>query len=153
MNYLQWNLDIEEGIDIFDPLGNLKIIGDEGEIIENSTYLDAFFEALVEAVQKIKTETNISVDPIVEPNNLEFNCQKDTIKIDYGQQQATIFDKDKFIKDIREAVSELLKILDERSQQTKQPKRKLIKLRNFLEKNKLTSAIATNLTQTYRDRT
>jgi TATA-box binding protein (TBP) (component of TFIID and TFIIIB) len=153
MNYLQWDLDIEESIDIFDPLGNLKIIGDEGKIIEDSTYLDAFFEALVEAAQKIKTETNISVDPIVEPNNLEFNCQKNTIKINYGQQQAIIFDKNKFIKDVGEAVSELLKILDEQSQQTKQPKRELIKLRNFIEENKLTSSIATNLTRTYRDRT
>lgn len=143
MNYLQWDLDIEEGIDIVDPLGNLKIIGDEGNIVEDSTYLDAFFEALVEAAQKIKTETNISVDPIVEPNNLEFDCQKDTIKINYGQQQAIIFDKNKFIKDVGEAVSELLKILDEQSQQTKQPKRKLIKLRNFIEENKLTPSIAT----------
>lgn len=143
MNYLQWNLDIEEGIDIFDPLGNLKIIGDEGNIVEDSTYLDAFFEALVEAAQKIKTKTNISVDPIVEPNNLEFNCQKNTIKIHYGQQQAIIFDKDKFIRDVGEAVSELLKILDEQSQQTKQPKRKLIKLRNFREDNRLTPSIAT----------
>ena len=143
MNYLQWDLDIEEGIDIVDPLGNLKIIGDEGNIVEDGTYLDAFFEALVEAAQKIKTETNISVDPIVEPNNLEFNCQKNTIKINYGQQQAIIFDKNKFIKDVGEAVSELLKILDEQSQQTKQPKRKLIKLRNFIEENKLTPSIAT----------
>jgi TATA-box binding protein (TBP) (component of TFIID and TFIIIB) len=153
MNYLQWDLDIEEGIDIVDPLGNLKIIGDEGNIVEDGTYLDAFFEALVEAAQKIKTETNISVDPIVEPNNLEFNCQKNTIKINYGQQQAIIFDKNKFIRDIREAVSELLIILDEQSQQTKQAKRELIKLRNFIEENKLTSSIATNLTRTYRDRT
>ncbi len=153
MNYLQWDLDIEEGIDIVDPLGNLKIIGDEGNIVEDGTYLDAFFEALVEAAQKIKTETNISVDPIVEPNNLEFNCQKNTIKINYGQQQAIIFDKNKFIKDVGEAVSELLKILDEQSQQTKQAKRELIKLRNFIEENKLTSSIATNLTRTYRDRT
>ena len=143
MNYLQWDLDIEEGIDIVDPLGNLKIIGDEGNIVEDGTYLDAFFEALVEAAQKIKTETNIIVDPIVEPNNLEFNCQKNTIKINYGQQQAIIFDKNKFIKDVGEAVSELLKILDEQSQQTKQPKRKLIKLRNFIEENKLTPSIAT----------
>lgn len=146
MNYLQWDLDIEEGIDIFDPLGNLKIIGDEGNIIEDSTYLDAFFEALVEAAQKIKTQTNISVDPIVEPNNLEFNCKKNTIKINYGQQQATIFDKNKFIKDVREAVSELIKILDEQSQQTKQAKRELIKLRNFIEdieENKLTPSITT----------
>lgn len=153
MNYLQWDLDIEDGIDIVDHLGNLKITGDEGNIVENSTYLDAFLEALVEAAQKIKTETNISVDPIVEPNNLDFNCQKDTIKINYGQQQATIFDKDKFIKDVREAVSELLKILDEQSQQTKQPKRKLIKLRNFIEKNQLTTSIAINPTQTYLSQT
>ena len=133
MKYLKWNLDTEEGIDVYDPLGDIKIFGDEGKIVEESTYLDAFFEALVEAAQNIKIGKNISVDPIVEPNNLEFDCQKDFLKITYGQQQAILFERNQFINEVQEAVKEFLEILDRQSEIAQQKKPKLVKLRNYIE--------------------
>ena len=133
MNYLEWNLDTEEGIDVYDPLGDIKILGDEGKIVEESTYLDAFFEALIEAVQNIEIGKSISVDPIVEPNNIEFDCQKDFLKVTYGQQQAVLFQRNQFVKEVQEAVEELLKILDKQSKIAKQQKPKLVKLRNYLK--------------------
>ena len=133
MNYLKWNLDTEEGIDVYDPLGDIKIFGDEGEIVEESTYLDAFFEALVEAAQNIEIGKSISVDPIVEPNNLEFDCQRDFLKVTYGQQQAILFQRNQFVKEVQKAVEELLKILDKQSEIAKQQKPKLVKLRNYLK--------------------
>ena len=137
MNYLEWNLDTEEGIDVYDPLGDLKILGDEGKIVEESTYLDAFFEALVEAVQNIEIGKSISVDPIVEPNNLEFDCQRDFLKVIYGQQQAILFQKNQFVKEVHEAVEELLKILDKQSEIAKQQKPKLVKLQNYFKHGKM----------------
>jgi hypothetical protein len=36
--YLEWNLDMEEGADLYDPVGNIKILGDEGIIGEGRYY-------------------------------------------------------------------------------------------------------------------
>ena len=133
MNYLKWNLDTEEGIDVFDPLGDLKIYGDEGKLIEENTYLDAFFEALVEASKSIEVGRSIIVDPVVEPDNIEFNCKKDALEIIYGQQKTVVHDRKQFVEDVRQAVRELLRMLDEQSEFEKQQKPKLSKLRNYLK--------------------
>ena len=136
MNYLKWNLDTEEDIDPYDPLGNIEILGDEGKLTEEYTYLDAFFEALIEAVKYIEVGKSISIDPMVEPNNLQFDCEKEALKIIYGQQQAIILNKDQFIDDVQKAVKNLLKILDRQSELAKQQKPKLIKLRSYLNDRK-----------------
>ena len=132
MSYLHWNLDTEDGIDIIDPVGDLCIIGDEGKLLEKYTYLDSFFEALVEAVHSIEAGKGTVVDPIIEPNNICFELQEDFLKITYGQRTTIILNAAQFVKDVREAVRKLLKILDKQSQLQKQPKRKLTKLREYL---------------------
>lgn len=132
MSYLQWNLDLEDGIDIIDPVGDLCIIGDEGKLVEKYTYLDSFFEALAEAADSIEAGLGAIVDPIVESNDLLFELQEDSLKITYGQQKTTILNVAQFIEDVREAVIKLLKILDKQSELQKQPKRKLTKLREYL---------------------
>ena len=132
MNYIKWNLDTEDGIDIVDPMGNLYIIGDKGEIVEKFTNLDTFFEALAEAAQSIKIGKSTVVDPIFEPNNIHFKLQKKILKITYGEQTATVLNADGFIKDVGQAVEKLLKILDDQSKLQKQPKRKLTRLRKYL---------------------
>ena len=37
MNYLEWNIYIEEEPDLYDLIGYIKITGDEGIIIEGYT--------------------------------------------------------------------------------------------------------------------
>lgn len=132
MNYIKWNLDTEDGIDIVDPVGDLYIIGDKGKLVEKYTYLDSFFEALVEAASSIEAGKSTVVDPIVEPNNIHFELQKKILKITYGEQKATVLNADVFMKDVRQAVEKLLTILDNQSKLQKQPKRKLTKLREYL---------------------
>ena len=132
MSYLQWNLDTEDGIDLINPVGDLCIIGDEGKLVEKYTYLDSFFEALVEAVNSIEAGKGTVVDPIVEPNDICFELQKDCFKITYKQQKTTILNATQFVKDVREAVIKLLKTLDKHSELQKQSKRQLAKLREYL---------------------
>lgn len=132
MNYVQWNLNTENSIDVIDPMRNLYITGDKGEIVEKSTNLDTFFEALLEAAQSIKIGKSIIVDPVVEPNELHFNYYNDALEITYGQQQTTILDMEQFLNEIQEAVKKLLETLDRQSAIAKLPKRRLVKLREYL---------------------
>ncbi|MEI6331353.1 MAG: hypothetical protein WCP16_19075 [Pseudanabaena sp. ELA645] len=134
MRYIEWNLDIEEGANLYDPIGNMKISGDEGDLAEEYTYLDAFFEAFVEGIERMKLEDVVRVDPLIESNDIVFYCKGSLLKIQYGTQQTTILNKLQFIEEIQKAVIDLVKILDEFAEKSKQPKRSLIKLRAFSQR-------------------
>lgn len=131
MSYLKWNLDREKGIDLVDPTGDFYIIGDEGEIAEKFTNIDVFFEVLVEGAKNIKIGKSVVIDPLIEPNEFHFDYQDRILQITYGRQQTTILDRNKFIEDVYQAVTELLAILDQQSEKEQQPKRSLVKLREY----------------------
>jgi hypothetical protein len=131
MSYLKWNLDQADEIDLIDPTGDFYIIGDEGEIAEKFTNIDVFFEVLVEGANNIKIGKSVVVDPFVEPNEFHFDYQDRILQITYGRQQTTILNRNKFIEDLYQAVTELLAILDQQSAKTQQPQRSLSKLRAY----------------------
>jgi hypothetical protein len=131
MSYLKWNLDQADKIDLIDPTGDFYIIGDEGEIAEKFTNIDVFFEVLVEGANNIKIGKSVVVDPFVEPNEFHFDYQDRILQITYGRQQTTILNRNKFIEDLYQAVTELLAILDRQSAKTQQPQRSLPKLRAY----------------------
>jgi hypothetical protein len=131
MSYLKWNLDQADEIDLVDPTGDFYIIGDEGEIAEKFTNIDVFFEVLVEGANNIKIGKSVVVDPFVEPNEFHFDYQDRILQITYGRQQTTILNRNKFIEDLYQAVTELLAILDQQSAKTQQPQRSLSKLRAY----------------------
>ncbi len=133
MNYLEWNLDMQEGADLYDPIGNVKISGDKGIITEGYTYLDAFFEALAEGVERMKIEDVVRVDPLVEPNDIIFYRKDSLLEIRYGSQEAIIFNKSQFIEEVKNAVTKLIGILDEFANITKQDRREILKLRSFVK--------------------
>lgn len=131
MSYLKWNLDYEKGIDLVDPTGDFYIIGDEGEIAEKFTNIDIFFEVLVEGANNIKIGKSVVIDPFIEPNEFHFDYQDRILQITYGRQQTTILNRNKFIQDVYQAVTQLLEILDQQSEKVQQPKRSLPKLRAY----------------------
>jgi hypothetical protein len=131
MSYLKWNLDQENGVDLVDPTGDFYIIGDEGEIAEKFTNIDVFFEVLVEGANNIKIGKSVVVDPFIEPNEFHFDYQDRILQITYGRQQTTILNRNKFIQDVYQAVTQLLEILDQQSEKVQQPKRSLLKLRAY----------------------
>jgi hypothetical protein len=131
MSYLKWNLDQADEIDLVDPTGDFYIIGDEGEIAEKFTNIDVFFEVLVEGANNIKIGKSVVVDPFVEPNEFHFDYQDRILQITYGRQQTTILNRNKFIEDLYQGVTELLAILDQQSAKNQQPQRSLSKLRAY----------------------
>lgn len=131
MSYLKWNIDREKGIDVADPTGDFYIVGDEGEIAEKFTNIDVFFEVLVEGAENIKIGKSVVIDPLVEPHEFHFDYQDRILQITYGRQQVTILDRNKFVADVHQAVTELLEILDRQSAAEQQPPRKLLKLRSY----------------------
>ncbi|MGK7885338.1 MAG: hypothetical protein AB4057_12035 [Crocosphaera sp.] len=133
MSYVNWNLDTEEKLDAYDPLGSIILVGESGKIEEQCTYLDGFFEALIEGVKKIEIGKLITIDPLIEPDDIEFDYRDQlNLKINYGSQQVIITNTTKFTEDFKKAVKDLVKTLDDLAEQAGQKKRKLIRLRSFL---------------------
>lgn len=132
MNYIQQNVYPEEEADLDDPIGYIKITGDEEIIIEDYTYIDSFFAAFADGIEQMKTEDVVRADPIVEPNDIIFRCNGNSLEIEYGNQKAIIFNKSQFVEEVKIAVAKLIEILDEFADSAKQKKRQLIKLRSFL---------------------
>jgi hypothetical protein len=90
MTYVKFTLDRDEDANLFDPIGNILILGDDGIIEEKYTYLDAFLEAFVTGIESSNTGNIIKVDPLVEPDDIIFNFKDNTIKLSYGTQSTTI---------------------------------------------------------------
>ncbi len=134
MNYLEWNLHRSDKADLYDPIGNIQISGDEGIIIKDYIYLDNFFEAFVEGVERMKTEDVVRADTIVEPNDLIFSCKNNLLEIEYGSQKTIILNKYQFIEEVKTAVIKLIEKLDEFADSAKQ-RRELVKLRGFLKQD------------------
>jgi hypothetical protein len=133
MNYVKWTLDLEDGeLKPFDLLGTITIIGDRGQIEDRCTYLDAFFEALVKGIQYIERKPIIEIDTLVEPDDIIFDCTGKNLVINYGKQQATIFNEKKFLKNVKEAIEKLLNTIDDETIATKEAKPILDILRSFL---------------------
>jgi hypothetical protein len=126
------DLDRDEDANLFDPIGNILILGDEGIIEEKYTYLDAFLEAFVAGIESSSTENIIKVDPLVEPDDIIFKFKDNTIKLSYGTQSTTILDKTQFVEELKNTVTNFLQELDEFAGASSQPIRKLTKLRRYV---------------------
>jgi hypothetical protein len=133
MNYFEWNLDdMEVNEDLYDSMGYIKILGDEGVFEEKDTFVDVFLEAFVEGVERMESEGIVRIDPLVEPNDIVFNYKNSSIEIEYGIQRTTILNKIQFLEELQYTVIKFLEELDEFANNSKQEKRKFAKLRSFV---------------------
>jgi hypothetical protein len=135
MSYVYWNLDTEDKLDAYDPLGSIILVGDTGKIEEPCTYLDVFFEALIEGVENIEIGKLVTIDPLIEPDDIEFDYRDQlNLKINYGSQQVIITKITKFTKDFKKSVKELVETLDNLAKKVGKEKRNLARLRSYLTK-------------------
>ncbi len=132
MSYVKWKLDSEDDLDVYDPLGEISIIGDVGNLEDSCTYLDAFLEAFVDGIQLSETGKTIRIDPLVEPDDIIFRFDLDSIHLSYGNQIVIISNQQKFVTDLQESIKKFVETLDELALKEGKEKRQLLKLRNYI---------------------
>lgn len=64
--YLRWQLD-EGEIEPYDPLGDLTVVGDDGAVEEKGTLIDAYLVAMEEGLERLRHESRVLMDVVVEP--------------------------------------------------------------------------------------
>jgi hypothetical protein len=85
---IEWTLYEEEGIDPDDPLGTIVLSDDEGnEIRQEATYLDSWFEALIEGLRSLQAGEEEAVEILEEPDPLEFRMVNDGVEIRHDLAQ------------------------------------------------------------------
>ena len=133
ISYVQWTLDLEDGIDPYDPLGTIKIVGDEGYIEDKCTYLDGYFEAIMLGVESLEKGKTIGIDPFIEPDEIIFNYTNDYLLLGYGKQQAKIINVKKFVTDVCQSIQDLLDVLDNAPVRKNEPRPNFEIFRQFIQ--------------------
>ena len=135
-NYIEWKLDDEYELDGDDPLGEVRISGEEGCIVESCTYLDSFLEALINGISQIdNSNQKISVDPMVEPDNIDLEYIDNVLRISYGSQCAFIHDLKQMKNALTKAVRRLVEKIDDLTDQKSKERRQLLFLRQYLQQS------------------
>ena len=131
-SYVEWELDYENGLDPYDPYGKIRIIGDVGSLEDDCTYIDVFLEAFVDGIQLTEIGKTVRIAPLIEPNDIIFRFEPNSIHLSYGSQTAIISNRQKFATDLHESIKEFVEILDELAMHGEQEKCPLLKLRHYI---------------------
>ncbi|RYZ43535.1 MAG: hypothetical protein EOO71_02975 [Myxococcaceae bacterium] len=109
--YLRWTLAPGE-VEPHDPLGDLRLVGDEGAIEEKETLIDAYLLALSEGLKRLPHESRVQVDVVVEPHVLALTREGASRVIGYRGQTARVEEVDALVVDLQTASQRLLEVLD-----------------------------------------
>ena len=81
-----FTLDQEQEIDPNDPLGNLIITNSQTTLSVESTYLDSWFDVLIDGFQGLQNNNKITLEIVEEPESITFAPVLEGFKISYGKQ-------------------------------------------------------------------
>lgn len=139
-NCIEWIFDTEDKLDEDDPLGEVRIYGEQGSFVrEDCTNIDVFLEALVKGIPQTIESYELSIDPFVEPDDMIFKYADGILEISYGSQTIIVNDLMQLKQSLFDAVQKLVVQIDSLTIQKNREKRKLRYLRQYLQKSRPTS--------------
>lgn len=105
-------LDESEKIDPIDPIGDIAITDNTTTILEKSTYLDSWFDALITGLKTVKQGKNIAVEIVEEPEPIMFEPWLEGMRIYYRKQSISISQISEFTTALKLAANDFLNKLD-----------------------------------------
>jgi hypothetical protein len=129
--------DENEVIDPNDPIGDITIISNHAQLSVKSTYLDSWFNVLIEGYNNLQEQNKITLEIFEEPDLITFEPVINGFKIAYGRQELFFSNLDEFCQSLLTAVKEFIAQLErENSHLSHLPL--LIKLYKFKEQSAIT---------------
>lgn len=99
---IAWKLYEDDAVEADDPLGSISIVdANGGKIIQEATYLDSWFEALLHGVRALRAGEEESIEMVEEPDPLEFSVEGPRIRLTHYQTTVEL--------DMIEAIEEIRK--------------------------------------------
>ena len=84
---ISFTLDRDEGIDPNDPLGDIVIRDAKTSLSVESTYLDSWFDVLIDGYKSLKNKKKVTLEIVEEPEVITFEPVLKGFKISYGKQE------------------------------------------------------------------
>ena len=129
-----FTLDQDEGIDPNDPIGDIVITNAQTRLSVESTYLDSWFNVLIDGYKSLQNQNKITLEIVEEPDVITFETVLNVFKVSYGKQKLFFSDLNEFYQSLLTSAKELLFQLDQ-SQENLSNFPLLIKIYNFIEQS------------------
>lgn len=84
---ISFTIDQEAGIDPHEPLGNITISDGNSRLSIESTYLDSWFDVLIDGLNGLKTQNKLTLEILEEPEVITFENLLSHFKITYRKQE------------------------------------------------------------------
>lgn len=129
-----FTLDQDEGIDPNDPIGDIIITNDQTRLSVQSTYLDSWFDVLIDGYKSLQNQSKITLEIVEEPDVITFETVLNGFKVSYGKQKLFFSDLNEFYQSLLTSAKELLLQLNQ-AQESLSNFPLLIKIHNFIEQS------------------
>lgn len=107
---INYKLDIKDGIEIENLVGEITILTENNSIVLHDTYIDSIFEALLEGVSQLRNKNKASIELIEEPGSIEFELIDNKIALSY-QKKTLYLDSADFLKNLLITLDSFLKAI------------------------------------------
>ena len=84
---ISFKLDRDEEIDPNDPLGDIRITDNHTLLSVESTYLDSWFDVLIDGYKSLKNQKKVALEIIEEPDAIIFEPVLRGFKLKYGKKE------------------------------------------------------------------
>ena len=91
-----FRLDQDEGIDPNDPIGDIMIRNDRTLLSIKSTYLDSWFDVLIDGYKSLLNQKEVTLELVEEPETITFKPVLKGFKFSYGKQELFFSDLSEF---------------------------------------------------------
>ena len=102
-----------EAVSPYALMGSIRVMGDEGRIQDEQTYIHAWLWALDSGLERLQREAPVRVRLLWEPDALSFAHDEGVLVITYEDQEARVRDVAAFRQALRESARHLKALRDE----------------------------------------
>ncbi|NNC02922.1 hypothetical protein HJC10_08665 [Corallococcus exiguus] len=108
------HLELEpEAVSPYALMGTIRVMGDEGRIQDEQTYINAWLWALDAGLERVQRESPARVKLFSDPDALSFAHEEGVLVITYEDQEARVRDVAAFRQALRESARHLKDLRDE----------------------------------------
>ena len=109
---IRFILDHDQGIDN-EPVGDIIISNAHSKLSDKSTYLDSWFDVLIDGYQALKSNKKLTLEILEEPNPITFEPILNGFKITYGKQKLSFNSLKEFDQSLLTSAQEFLRQLEQ----------------------------------------
>ena len=131
----------DEGIDPIDPVGDIILTDGQTDLLVESTYLDSWFETLIDGLEGLQSGKKSKLEIVEEPGSIIFEPLTSGFKISYRGREIMIENLANLIEELTTATQEFISKLNLQGEVSNK-NTILPKIQDFVKKNPTPQTLA-----------